>query len=471
MTQTTAWNHFLDSPKFEPGHHAVQFFENDSYLAEIVSRHIAEGLRQGEAVVIIATAAHIDAFQNELEADLDLSGPILSEQLVFLDAEETLARFMVDGMPDWELFLQAIGSLLERMASKHSRIRAYGEMVDLLRAEGNLDGMIRLEELWNDLARIYSFSLLCGYGIRGFAQESDLAAFERVCGRHTHVLPAETYSAISDQDGRNRAIAELQRKAAVLERELEKKRLSEAELRESEARLQAAIRARDEFLSIASHELKTPLTALILQTQLKKHKIVKGDLAVLQPASIVDFVDSTNRQLGRLGRLIDDMLDISRIAYGTLVLERSRMDLGLLVRDVLGGLAQEIAGSGSELRISVESAIEGEWDRSRIEQVVSNLISNAIKYGKGKPIEVAVTLHEGVAKLVVTDQGIGISKESLVRVFERFERAISANDVSGLGLGLYICRQIVEAHRGRIWGESELGQGSTFAVELPLTVT
>jgi PAS domain S-box-containing protein len=237
---------------------------------------------------------------------------------------------------------------------------------------------------------------------------------------------------------------------------------------EVEAQLKDALRARDEFLSIASHELRTPLTSLKLQFQMTQRRIGRGDPSAHAPEHVLKLVQQSNHQLARLGRLINDMLDIARIQTGRLVIEPSPVDAVELTREVVEHLGPHLAEAGAFVTLEAPERLEARWDRFRIEQVLANLLTNAMRYGDRKPVTVRLRSHEGRVLLSVTDQGIGIPKEHQQRVFNRFERAISANDVSGLGLGLFITRQIVEAHGGRIWLESEgPGHGTTFFVELP----
>ena len=230
---------------------------------------------------------------------------------------------------------------------------------------------------------------------------------------------------------------------------------------------QAAVSLRDEFLSIASHELKTPITSLKLQIQMNRRRFGK-EPEIFSDKKIVDrFLDTSASQVDRLSKLVDDMLDISRISHGKLILEPEEVDLGLLVKDVAERFHEQFEAVGCKCRLHVEGQIKGHWDRYRIEQVVTNLMTNAIKYGAGKPVEVSVLNQGKTALIEVKDQGIGIADESLDKIFGRFERAITAKSISGLGLGLYISRQIVEAHGGKIRVLSKLEEGSTFVVELP----
>ena len=225
---------------------------------------------------------------------------------------------------------------------------------------------------------------------------------------------------------------------------------------------QSAIRLRDEFLSVASHELKTPLTSLRLQHTLIERAVGEGqhDKALARMAV-------SARQVDRLASLVDSLLDVSRLALGKLALELSEVDLGQVVRDGLERLEAVFSQADCIVRLEVSGEVRGSWDGSRLEQVVVNLLSNAAKYGAGKPVLIQVDSDGGLARLRVRDEGIGISEEALPRLFGRFERGVSERHYGGLGLGLYISRQIVEAMGGTIQVQSEQGQGALFTVRLP----
>ena len=241
-------------------------------------------------------------------------------------------------------------------------------------------------------------------------------------------------------------------------------------LKKTQAELERLIDARDDFLSVASHELKTPLTSIQLQTESVRRSVARGDAAAFAPAKMERLIDVTDRQVARLTRLVDDLLDVSRIETGKLELHRDDVELSALVSEVTERLGPTVVRSGSTVTTPHLEHAVGRWDRIRIEQVLINLLTNASRYGAGKPIEVAVRVASGgdAAELSVTDRGTGIAKEHQERIFSRFERAVSSSEASGLGLGLYIAREIVEAHQGSIAVESERGAGARFVVTLPL---
>lgn len=250
--------------------------------------------------------------------------------------------------------------------------------------------------------------------------------------------------------------------------DLTEQKTYEQKLRLTEANLLHALSVRDEFVAIASHELKTPLQSLKLQLQMFQRAIERKDPYVYTPEKINSLLCKNSTQIDRLTRLVDDMLDISRIRTGKLTIKQEYCDLSVMLRDILGRTREqfEACGSGQPVITHFDHA-SGNWDQLRIEQVITNILTNAIRYGQGKPISVSVKNYQETVRITVTDQGQGIPKADHQRIFERYERGLIRREVSGLGLGLFITREIVEAHQGRIWVESDLNQGATFFVDLP----
>jgi PAS domain S-box-containing protein len=229
-----------------------------------------------------------------------------------------------------------------------------------------------------------------------------------------------------------------------------------------------AVRLRDEFLSVASHELKTPLTSLTLAVQ-GLERVLGGARGGVGPSVDLSLraLEIAGRQANRLGQLVGALLDVTRIQAGRLTLTLETVDLGALVQEVTTRMANDLQKSACALSLQAAPQVTGRWDRSRLDQVVTNLLSNAIKFGAGSPVEIRVTGNPTTARLTIRDRGIGVPRDARERIFRRFERAVSMEHYGGLGLGLYIVRRIIEAHGGTVGVESEPGAGATFSVSLP----
>jgi signal transduction histidine kinase len=236
---------------------------------------------------------------------------------------------------------------------------------------------------------------------------------------------------------------------------------------------QEAVEAREKFLSIASHELKTPLTVLRLAAQALERIATGGGAAGASggappgPDRAVAAARKITENVERLARIVDDLLDVSRMMAGRMELRIEPVDLVALVRETVARLGELAARSGCEVRLHLPDSLVGTWDRQRLDQVLTNLLTNALKYGHGKPVDVTVERHGGRAVLAVRDHGIGIAEEAQARIFEPYERAAGAG-YAGTGLGLWIVRQILEALGGTIAVTSRPGAGATFVVTLRL---
>jgi PAS domain S-box-containing protein len=250
--------------------------------------------------------------------------------------------------------------------------------------------------------------------------------------------------------------------------DITEQKLIEQKLRLTEAGLLSALSVRDDFMAIASHELKTPLTSLKLQFQIFERGIMKNDSLIYTSERIKSFITKNTNQIDRLNRLVDDMLDISRLRTGKFSINKEPCELGQLLESILFRFKDqfEACGSGVPVVENIEKSY-GEWDSHRIEQVLTNIITNSIRYGGGKPISISIKNYEESVRFSVKDQGIGIPKSHHEKIFHVYERGSDTRDTSGLGLGLFITRQIVEAHGGKIWVESDVNQGSIFHVDLP----
>jgi signal transduction histidine kinase len=223
-----------------------------------------------------------------------------------------------------------------------------------------------------------------------------------------------------------------------------------------------AVRIRDEFMLVAGHELRTPLAALALH-----HEALAATRDGTPLEKVRERGAKLQGQTHRLARLVEDLLDVSRISAGRLTLERDEIDLAELVREVGERMKEELERARCPLTLDVEP-VRGFWDRARLDQIITNLVANAAKYGKGSPIEISLRRENDRAVLRVVDHGIGIAEHDQARIFRRFERAVSPRKFGGLGLGLWITSELVHAHGGDIAVSSVPGDGATFTVSLPV---
>jgi PAS domain S-box-containing protein len=238
--------------------------------------------------------------------------------------------------------------------------------------------------------------------------------------------------------------------------------------------LTRAVTVRDEFLSVVSHELRTPLTALRLQLDSVARSLALRPTEHLASGRLASSTGDAQTQVGRLTSLVERLLDISRFAEGRLELDDEELDLVSVVRGVVEGMREQAHVAGCELRFTAPPALRGTWDRVRLEQLVTNLVGNAMKFGARRPVDVVVdetANGHADARLTVTDRGVGIDPRYQQRIFGRFERAVPARNFGGLGLGLWVAKQIVDAHEGTISVESTPGEGATFTVVLPVTMS
>ena len=240
--------------------------------------------------------------------------------------------------------------------------------------------------------------------------------------------------------------------------------LDNARLHASE---QQAIRGRDELLSVASHEMRTPLGALQLMVRVLKNELEAGKPAKTVARDLAAKIEVADRQVSRISKIVNKLLDFSRIKAGAVFLESEDVDLSAVAREVVARFDLEAVDSGSRITLTAEAGVVGHWDLFRIEQILTNLLANAIRYGAGQPINVQVSRAGAAARLVVRDGGPGIAPEDRERIFERYVRR-TQKSFAGLGLGLYIVRQILDEAGGTITVESAPGEGATFTVTIPL---
>ena len=453
----------------DPHTHCVQFYEEDTYLLDELSRFIGAALGAGDVALVIATPAHRSGLEQRLQArGLDLPRALAQGRYVALDAAATLARFMGDELPDAARFREHIGGIFARAAAAgqagQARVTAFGEMVAMLWAAGQVQAALHLERLWNDLAQTYAFDLLCAYSMTLFPQAGDDGLLGQICAAHSHVIPAESYTLLVDDAARGHAITLWQQKAQALATEIEERKKVEQALRERNEELRAAVAARDEFMSIAAHELKTPITSLRGFAQLLLRDTQRRQATT--PERLAVALRAIEAQSAKLSQLVARLLDATQIEAGKLRIEPVPVDLVALVQATL---AQHQGAGTHTLVLEGPPQLEVVVDPVRFEQVITNLLNNAVKFsppGSRVTVELGHDAAGGI-RLAVTDQGIGVPPDQWTAIFERFQQASGLHHLSGLGLGLYITREIVELHGGRIWIEAPAQRGSRFVVALP----
>jgi signal transduction histidine kinase len=267
---------------------------------------------------------------------------------------------------------------------------------------------------------------------------------------------------------------EMRRQMEALENSRREQETLLRELNATQAELQRSLRMRDEFMSLVAHELRTPLNTLFLETQMRSLQLKRGNAAAFQPEQMATMVKRDERQIKSMIRLIDDMLDVSRMKSGTLSIRPGKVELMGLLERVVNDLSLQAQAAGSTLALAPHAPVAGWWDEFRVEQVVINLLTNALRYGGGGKVEVSV--HQlsdcpSHVRIDVRDHGKGIAPDYIERIFEPYERGTRAGEAKGLGLGLYISRQLAASHGGSLTVQSTPGEGATFSLTLPCMET
>lgn len=253
----------------------------------------------------------------------------------------------------------------------------------------------------------------------------------------------------------------------AMRRQVEALEAARQEQEATQAKLQHALVMRDEFMSMVSHEMRTPLNTLYLETQLRKMQLERGNMAAFGPEQLQRMVARDDRQIQSIIRLIDDMLDVSRMRSGKLSLRPGWVELSGLLRRVVQDLTPQAITAGATITLDAATPVSGWWDEFRIEQIVVNLLTNALRYGCERPVSVKLTVDQDWARVDVRDCGSGIAPEHHAKIFEPYERGVGSDGPAGLGLGLYISRQLAEVHEGSLTLESKPGEGSVFSLTLP----
>jgi signal transduction histidine kinase len=463
--------------------HFVQFYETDKFLLDSLSGFVGVGLAGGDACIVVATKEHREGLDERLEAcGLDLSSARASGLYISQDAAETLSEFMFEGSPEPVRFREVVGSIIEQAAAVGRRVRIFGEMVALLWVEGRSDAAIRLEALWNELAKTHPFLLFCAYSMKDLGGEAHAGPLGHVCAEHSRVIPAESYTALDGADERLRAIIGLQQKARSLQAEVAERKEAEAALRvlkdqlevqvarEQAARAEAeqANRLKDEFLATVSHELRTPLTAILGWAHMLRN-------SKLDDATAARGLETIERNAQSQAQLVEDILDVSRVITGKLRLDIVPVDVASVINAAIDSVQLAAESKGIQLEVTLDpSARLVSGDAGRLQQIVWNLLSNAIKFTpSGGCVSVRLRRVGADAQIRVSDTGCGISAEFLPHVFERFRQADASatRRHGGLGLGLALVRHLVEQHGGTVKVESAgTERGATFTIRLPRAV-
>lgn len=454
--------------------HVVQFYENDSFLLDAVTSFVAGGLNLGQPTIIFARAENRSALSARLQtAGVDFDAVCRNGDLMVHDARATLATFMRGSLVDEDRFMNEIGgAIAQSTRGRRVQVRAFGEMVDVLFRDGNSSAAIRLEELWNDLSRSHSFDLLCAYAIGNFYTEAHARELKDICRRHSHVIPAESYALLQDEQTRAQTVIELQQRARTLQVEIEHRKAIEHALRDALAERQAAkedaeraAAAKSEFLAVISHELRTPLTAIMGYEELLEHGI-GGPVTAEQK----NFLAGIRAGATHLLRLIDQILSQSRLSAGKETVRNTRADLGQLVHDCVALLKPVAQAQGLSLNLHVSAPVTCLTDAGKVQQIVLNLVSNAVKFTSTGSVDVMLSASEKEAVLEVHDTGVGIAPNDLDYIFEPFRQVDSTptRSHSGVGLGLSVSRNLARLLGGDITVQSVVGLGSVFRLSLPL---
>jgi PAS domain S-box-containing protein len=359
-----------------------------------------------------------------------------------LRRSEERARLIIDGVTDYAIFMLDPEGRVTTWNAGAERLKGY-------RAE---------EIIGESFERFYpADALAAGDATRELEGASRDGRYEdegwRVRKDGTRFWANVVLTALRDVNGQLVGFAKVTRDLT------ERVQLEEQRVRA--ARAEEALRLRDEFLAVVSHELRTPLTAMLLGLHGIHERLQNDD------ETLAGRLARTLRSGQRLSQLIDDLLDVSRITAGRLVIACDEVELCQLVGRVCESLGPMAERAGCELRLDPSAPVVGQWDRMKLEQVVANLLANAIKIGAGHPVDLRVRTDEQHVELIVADRGPGLDEGDLQRIFERFERAASIRNHGGLGLGLYIAERIVDAHGGSLKARRREGGGAEFMVRLP----
>jgi len=478
----------FDLPAFlveaAPTTHAVQFYERDTFLFDTVSKFIRAGLSANERIFLIATQEHSDAFLERID-QRDLQRAREEGRITVLDARATLGKFMVDDMPDRERFREMLAGIMDAVPDDKRPIplRAYGEMVDLLAKDGNLRAAVRLEQLWHEVLQERPFAILCAYLMGNFRGPHDSERLTEVCASHSHVIPTESFVALTDPNERLREVLLLQQRCKVLSSEVEHRKKLEHALREAQrdlgkvegellgwvrreqdARLQvvSSDAFQERFLGIVGHDLRNPLNTILTTVRMMA---LRKELAPESQARLERVVASSVR----MQRMIDQLLDVARarLPDGISIRLTDARELGPLVLKVVDEVRAANPSRNLHLRIST---CQARFDAERLEQVVWSLVTYLTAHGDAEStIHVELFPRDGNAVVGIESRGLCLDGALLPELLDSFHLEKEPEiGMEGLTLGLCVAKRILVAHGGTVTASSSDETGTKLEAILPL---
>jgi signal transduction histidine kinase len=444
--------------------HAVQFYGEDSFLLDELSRFVGTALGAGDAAVVIATQAHRDGLTQRLKArGWDPTNALAQGRYVALDAAETLARFMVDGRPDAARFAEVVGSVIRRAVAAteggRGHVAAFGEMVSLLWMEGKPDEAICLEKLWNDLAKTHSFSLRCAYPMSSFFREEHGGLLLKICAEHSDVIPGESYTALVGENERLRSIACLQQKAQALESEVAERRQIEEELRRSHAELESLVEQRTSALRHLSSRLLSLQDSERRRIARELHDSLGQYLVALKLN-----VDLLRRAPGRgeLWAQSEELMErcIAEVRTLSYLLHPPTMD----AVGIASAARWYVEGFG--LRSGLKLTLDAPDDPVRLPdpielalfRVLQEALTNVHRHSGAEAADIVIRRSPGEVMLEVRDNGRGMPPE----VLNRFRET-----ATGAGVGLMSMQERARELGGKFQIESG-NAGASVRITIPL---
>jgi signal transduction histidine kinase len=449
-------------PAVEVGHrgHTVQFYQDDAFFIDGLSRFIGSAIVAGESAVVIATQGHRNALSRILHSrGLDMSNAIDHGRYIALDAAGTLAQFMRGDWPDSDLFKETISPVLARASTVAQRraVSAFGEMVAVLSAQGNAEAAVRLEQLWNEVAEGYSLSLLCAYPMSGFDRESHGDALSRICAEHTHVIPAESYSALVNEEDRLRTITQLQQKAQALENEIAERKQAEEAMHRAKAVLEDTIEQRTGALRQLSarllrlQDIERRRIARELHDSLGQYLVgLKLNIDMLRQSPREDLWSETEQLMQRCIR------EVRTLSY---LLHPPTMDEAGFIsaaRWYVEGFAQR-----SGVKVTVDAPHELDRLPDAVElalfRVLQEALTNVHRHSGASKAHVLILQDHDKVLLEVRDNGRGLPKQLLNQF---------AATGAGLGVGLAGVRERARELGGQVALESD-HNGTLVGISIP----